>query len=93
MLGFRFDNILNFSLFQKLHDVIRMTCDVIEKQDTGESKVTRKSYTYAQLKDLQSRLALVAGEQQKESAKTIRQFDEVATFNSSMQFKLFVPVT
>ncbi|XP_067940324.1 E3 ubiquitin-protein ligase rnf213-alpha-like [Watersipora subatra] len=64
--------------FKTLDDVVRLTCQVIEKSATEEKqKTVDKRYTYSDLKDLQSRLALVAGDKQKDSADTFTQFDEM----------------
>lgn len=40
-------------------------------------RVTEKVYRYSDLKDLQSKLTLVAGDKQKQNKETIRRFDEV----------------
>jgi len=47
-------------------------------EDKGE--MVEKKYTYADLKDLQSKLTLVAGEQQKDNKQTIHKFDAVNIF-------------
>lgn len=39
---------------------------------------TDRSYSYADLKDLQSRLTLVAGEKQKANRDIIQRFDKVS---------------
>lgn len=71
-------NLLRNTFLQTLDDVIRLKCETPEKKGhCGEQEAAEKPYTYTELKDLQSRLALVAGDKQRESADCIQQFDEV----------------
>lgn len=63
--------------FQSLEDVIRLSVKI--KVDGGEKT---KSYSYSDLKDLQSKLTLVAGDKQKENRETIRRFDTVCSITS-----------
>jgi len=62
---------------QTLEDVILLTCDESEETD-GEGLAESKRYRYSELKDLQSRLALVAGEKQREHIEIITAFEEVS---------------
>lgn len=57
-----------------------LTCKVEEKGKNveDEGKDVEKSYTYSDLKDLQSKLTLVAGEQQTQNRDTIRQFNNAS---------------
>jgi len=64
---------------QTLEDVILLTCDENEEAD-GEGLAESKHYRYSELKDLQSRLALVAGEKQREHIETITAFEEVVNY-------------
>ena len=57
--------------------MIRLKCKV-----SGEKDQTTKTYSYTALKDLQSRLALVAGDRQRESTDVIQEFDEASTLLS-----------
>ena len=58
-----------------------LTCKIKEKKESdqaGEGTEIEKTYTYSQLKDLQSKLTLVAGEQQEKNRETIQTFDDVS---------------
>ena len=72
------------SFYQELDDVIRLSCELEEKKIDGKNmEVTTgtrvsRTYKYADLKDLQSRLTLVAGEKQKENKDIIQKFDAVS---------------
>ena len=64
--------------------MIRLSCELEEKKIDGKNmEVTTgtrvsRTYKYADLKDLQSRLTLVAGEKQKENKDIIQKFDAVS---------------
>ena len=65
--------LLSTPVFQSLEDVIQLRCHVKDK-DKSEAK----TYSYTQLKELQSKLTLVAGEHQNENKDTIQRFDAVS---------------
>ena len=70
------------NLFQTLDDVVQLTCEITEKcGESGQQSSTKKTYSYTELKDLQSRLALVAGDRQRESTDIIQEFDEAGSFD------------
>lgn len=62
-----------------------LKCKIKEKQDSeggaGEPNLIEKKYTYEELKELQSKLTLVAGDKQKANKDTIKQFEEVMNRN------------
>ena len=62
-----------------------LTCKIEEKTDGKQNStgptVKEKTYTYTQLKDLQSKLTLVAGEQQEKNKETIQTFDNVRLYH------------
>ena len=66
--------------------MIRLTWEEDGKDEDGKPVKKTKSFTYEKLTDLQSRLALVAGNQDKEieSSAIIQQFIE-ASFVSKTQ--------
>ena len=61
-------------LLQSLEDVIQLKSKMGSKDQVKE-----KFYSYSQLKELQSKLTLVAGEQQKENKETIQRFETVSS--------------
>ena len=61
---------------QSVEDVIRLTCEYTEEVDKKEQKRTR-TYNYTEIRELQSKLTLVAGDKQTENKDTINRFDEV----------------
>ena len=67
--------LLSTPVFQSLEDVIQLRCHVKDK-DKSEAK----TYSYTQLKELQSKLTLVAGEHQNENKDTIQRFDAVSDY-------------
>ena len=66
---------MNFCI-QSVDDVIRLTCEYTEVVDKQEVKKKRK-YNYAEIRELQSKLTLVAGDKQTDNKEIIQQFDEV----------------
>lgn len=63
-------------VLQTLENIVRLTCDVVEKHEGGEVKKQR-TYTYSEIRNLQSKLTLVAGEKQRDNMDIIQNFDEV----------------
>ena len=61
-----------------------MTYVEIDRSQSSEKRKKKVEFKYSELKDLQSRLALVAGgkeeDKQIESAQIIRTFDEANTY-------------
>lgn len=69
-------------------DIIQLEFEVDENRGKGRSK---KTFTHADLRDLQSKLALVAGDKQKDMKDTIFKFNAVSNFiNVSLSQKLNV---
>jgi len=64
-----------FIFQQSPKDVMLVKCKL---EDMGE--MVEKTYTYSDLKDLQRKLPLVAGEQQKDNKQIILEFDAVNKF-------------
>ena len=65
---------------QSLDDVVQLTWEEDVKDELGNLTKKEKKFTYDMLTDLQSRLALVSGNQNKEieSAEMIRKFVEAS---------------
>lgn len=61
---------------QSVDDVIRLTCEYTEVVDKQEVMKKRK-YNYAEIRELQSKLTLVAGDKQKDNTEAIQCFEEV----------------
>ena len=74
--------------------MLALKCKVVERREGKSDKEYEKVYTYSDLKELQSKLTLVAGDKQKQNKDTIRRFDEVNTHRDSsyccmsVQFRL-----
>lgn len=62
--------------FQSEEDVVKL--EAMIEQKTGEgSSAEKKTYNYSDLKELQSKLTLVATDRQKENMDIIHNFDAV----------------
>ena len=59
-----------------MEDVIRLTCEYTEVVNKQEVKKKRK-YNFEEIRELQSKLTLVAGDKAKENSRIIQQFDQV----------------
>lgn len=63
--------------YKTIDDVVLLEFKVSEVVDKKEQVRTRR-YTYTEIRELQSKLTLVAGDKQRENRETIEVFDEAS---------------